>query len=267
MHPTLAPSMPGCARTSPSELRRRPGHRASGCKRAKPRVPGQPRLWRAQRSVSVDRWKANELLTAAGISYRLADNGEDLGRLVAVFDDGRSELLGEVLGRAQPDTAARVQHAIALFRRRGAGDEDKRSALITLAGILEERRQLIKAELVSADEGALFHIANKFAIRHQNRQQLSDTSPPGPAGSTTPRTRSTAAPPPSRGRAAVQLPPPGRDPPLGLDPGRQPRWHHDRLEQEQDQGAPQPRTTRPGRVRSPARPGYRATRGAWPGSP
>ncbi len=125
----------------------------------------------------VYRWKANELLQAAGISYRLADSGEDLGRLVAVFDDGRSALLAKVLGRTQPDTATRVQHAVALFRRRGATDEDKRSALITLAGILEERRQLIKAELVSADEGALFQIANKFAIRHQNKQQLSDYDP------------------------------------------------------------------------------------------
>ena len=125
----------------------------------------------------VYRWKADELLTAAGISYRLAGSGEDLGRLVAVFDDGRSGLLSEVLGRTQPDAAARVQHAVALFRRRGTTDEDKRSALITLAGILEERRQLIKAELVSADEGALFHIANKFAIRHQNKQQLSDYDP------------------------------------------------------------------------------------------
>ena len=125
----------------------------------------------------VYRWKANELLQAAGISYRLADSGEDLGRLVAVFDDGRSALLAEVLGHTQPDTATRVHHAVALFRRRGATGEDKRSALITLAGILEERRQLIKAELVSADEGALFHIANKFAIRHQNRQQLSGYDP------------------------------------------------------------------------------------------
>jgi hypothetical protein len=125
----------------------------------------------------VYRWKANELLEAAGIGYRLAGSGEDLGRLVAVFDDGRSELLGEVLSRTQPDTGARVQHAVALFRRRGATDEDKRSALITLAGILEERRRLIKAELVSADEAALFHIANKFAIRHQSRQQLSDYDP------------------------------------------------------------------------------------------
>ena len=125
----------------------------------------------------VYRWKANELLQAAGISFRLPDSGEDQGRLVAVFDDGRSALLAEVLGRTQPDTATRVHHPVALFRRRGATDEDKRSALITLVGILEERRKLIKAELVSADEGALFHVANKFAIRHQNRQQLSHYDP------------------------------------------------------------------------------------------
>ena len=37
-------------------------------------------------------------------------------------------------------------------------------------------------------------------------------------------------------RPAVPVPPPGRDPPLGLDPGRQPRRHHHRLEQGQDQG-------------------------------
>lgn len=125
----------------------------------------------------VYRWKANELLQAAGISYRLADSGEDQGRLVAAFDDGRSALLAQALGHARPDMATRVHHAIALFRRRGATTEDKRSALITLAGVLEERRQLIKTELGSADEGALFHIANKFAIRHQNNQQLSSYDP------------------------------------------------------------------------------------------
>jgi hypothetical protein len=122
-------------------------------------------------------WRANELLLAAGIGCRLADSGEDQGRLVEVFADGRSALLAEVLRRALPDTAARVHHAVALFRRRGTTEEDRRSALISLAGILEELRQLIKEELVSADEGALFQIANKFGIRHRNRQQLSDYDP------------------------------------------------------------------------------------------
>ena len=36
---------------------------------------------------------------------------------------------------------------------------------------------------------------------------------------------------------ALSVPPPGRHPPVGLDPGRQPRRDHQRVEQEQDQGA------------------------------
>lgn len=35
----------------------------------------------------------------------------------------------------------------------------------------------MKQELGTPDEGALFHIANKFAIRHQNKQQLGDYDP------------------------------------------------------------------------------------------
>jgi hypothetical protein len=46
-----------------------------------------------------------------------------------------------------------------------------------MAGILEGRRQLIKPELVSAGEGALFQIANKLAVRHHNSQPISDYNP------------------------------------------------------------------------------------------
>lgn len=122
----------------------------------------------------VYRWKVNDLLQAAGSSYRLADSGEDTGRLVATFDDGRSELISDVLSHTMQDAAGRVRHAIALFRSREGTNEDKRSALVVLAGIHEQRRRLIKAELVSADEGALFNIANNFAIRHQDNKQSRD---------------------------------------------------------------------------------------------
>jgi hypothetical protein len=125
----------------------------------------------------VYRWKADELLAAAGISYRLADRGEDLGRLAEIFDDGRTQLVSASIENTQPDTAGRVRHAIALFRGRTATVEDRRSAAIALAGILEERRPLIRAELTTGDEGALFQIANKFAIRHRNEQQLEDYDP------------------------------------------------------------------------------------------
>ena len=39
--------------------------------------------------------------------------------------------------------------------------------------------------------------------------------------------------------------PPGRDPPMGLDPEREPGRDHHGVEQGQDQGAPQPRAARP----------------------
>ncbi len=125
----------------------------------------------------VYRWKVNELLKAAGIGYALAGTGEDIGRLVATYDDGRSELIHTVLANARPESAGQVAHAVALFRSRTADDEYKRSAILTLAGVLEERRQLIKVELGTADEGALFQIANKFAIRHQRAGQQADYDP------------------------------------------------------------------------------------------
>ena len=49
-------------------------------------------------------------------------------------------------------------------------------------------------------------------------------------------------------RAAVLVPPPGGDPPLGLDPGPEPGRHHHGVEQGPDQGAAQPRTPGPAGV-------------------
>jgi hypothetical protein len=125
----------------------------------------------------VYRWKVNELLKAVGIGYALAGTGEDTGRLVASYDDGRSGLIDNVLANTRPASAGQVAHAVALFRSRTADVEYKRSAILALAGVLEERRQLIKAELGSPDEGALFQIANKFAIRHQRAGQQADYDP------------------------------------------------------------------------------------------
>ena len=79
-------------------------------------------------------------------------------------------------------------------------------------------------------------------------------SPPGRVRCTIRSTRPTAGRRRSRTASAVSVPPPGRDPPVGLDPGRQPGRDHHRVEQGQDQGAPQPRTPSPGRVTAPASP-------------
>lgn len=125
----------------------------------------------------VYRWRVNELLAITGINYRLADEGEDRGRLVEVFDDGRAALVAEVTEHSKPSIAARVQHAISLFRGWTATIEDKRSAVVSLAGILEERRQLISHHLLRKDEDALFRIANEFSLRHHNERQRRDYDP------------------------------------------------------------------------------------------
>ncbi|MDQ1492292.1 MAG: hypothetical protein QOD57_3207 [Actinomycetota bacterium] len=120
------------------------------------------------------RWRVNRLMARHQIPYRLAEAGDDEGRLVATTDDGRADLVDRALAG---DTGGRVAHAIALYRARTATDHDKRSAIVVLASLLEERRALLKARLFSKDEGALFQIANEFALRHRNEAQKSDYDP------------------------------------------------------------------------------------------
>ena len=116
------------------------------------------------------RWRVKELFDRLQIDLRLPDTGEDSGRLVHVIDDDRDELIDQVLG--DPTTSRHTrEHAVALFRARGAGREAKRSAVEALYGLLEERRSLLKAELMTKDEDALFQIANQFAVRHRDARQ------------------------------------------------------------------------------------------------
>jgi hypothetical protein len=123
------------------------------------------------------RWRVNRLLDRTTIPLRLAADGEDVGRLVATTDDARSELVQRLLRTTEPTAADRVRHAIALYRSRGASDEDKRSAIVALAGVLEDRRAALKENLFRKDEDALFEIANRFSIRHHNESQKADYDP------------------------------------------------------------------------------------------
>ena len=107
----------------------------------------------------------NDLLAQAGAGLRLADEGEDTGRLVRVADDERDELVHRVLATPDPRDQAAARHAVAMFRSRAADREEKRSAVLALARVLEDRRQLIEDQLDGKDEGALFRIANEFDLR------------------------------------------------------------------------------------------------------
>jgi hypothetical protein len=115
----------------------------------------------------------NSILGRNGFDLRLAADGEDAGRLVVATGDARDDLLERSIS-AQSAEADDVRHAIRLFRARNSTRVEKRSAAVVLAGILENERDLLDEKLLSKDEGALFTIANKFAIRHQNASQQPD---------------------------------------------------------------------------------------------
>jgi len=131
------------------------------------RAPGQ----------AVYRWKVNELLARSEEPLQLAADGEDMGRLVHSAGDDRDELVHRVLDGAV-DTRDERAHAVSLFRARTAGVPEKRSAIVTLAGLLEQRRKgVLEVELTKRDSGALFDIANRFDLRHRRADQRTDYDP------------------------------------------------------------------------------------------
>jgi len=120
------------------------------------------------------RWEVNELLDDAGVDLRLADDGEDVGRLVTRTDEARTELLQTMTARSDPSTGDRVRHAISLFRQRGATDEHKRSAIAALYTVLEPHRQAgrLKAPPLNKADEYMFSFADKFGIRHGKGEQF-----------------------------------------------------------------------------------------------
>lgn len=122
---------------------------------------------------SLYRWRLNRVLEASTLGLRLAGEGDDIGRMVRVLPGGLDDLVVELADEAVTGDPS-VPHAIGLFRKHGATREDRRSAVRELADVLEGQRALLKKELFSKDEGALFQIANSFDIRHRGSSQQND---------------------------------------------------------------------------------------------
>jgi hypothetical protein len=121
------------------------------------------------------RWEVNRLLAAGGLPYRLADQGEDEGRLVSVpGDEARAELVEKMAARGREDLAG---HAVALFRARESTEQDRRAAVRSLADVLEGHKKLLHDNAPDKDISELFHIANRFDIRHHDLKQCSDYDP------------------------------------------------------------------------------------------
>lgn len=137
-----------------------------------------PRTFDRQSGQRLYRWRMDQVLANSGLGVQLAEDGEDIGRVVRATPLGVEVLAGEVLAATPAVDVDEVRHAIATFRGRASTPVEKRAAIVTLAGVLESRRDLIKQELLKKDEGALFQIANEFNLRHRNQKQRDDYDEP-----------------------------------------------------------------------------------------
>lgn len=118
----------------------------------------------------------NPILARRDPPLELLDNGEIVERAPEPF----RRLVEQALPADAPkkEVRDRVDDAVAHFRRRGATAGDRRAAVKELADVLEFLRDDVKEHMLSEDEGALFQLANNFAIRHNKRETRRDFDEP-----------------------------------------------------------------------------------------
>jgi hypothetical protein len=114
----------------------------------------------------------NQVLRLNDPPYEL----DGLGQIVESAPEEFHQLLSAPVppGTEHGLITAKIDAAVTRFRSRGASIEDRRHAVRDLADVLEALRGDIKESMLTADEKALFQIANGFSIRHNNRDQKGD---------------------------------------------------------------------------------------------
>ena len=116
----------------------------------------------------------NDLLSDYGSGFALSEAGE----IENLPEAGFANLVVAGLPSADPHNIEdRVNTAVNKYLRRASTLEDRRDAVRGLADVLEYLRPQLKGVLRSEDEGALFNIANNFAVRHHNDRQRSNYDP------------------------------------------------------------------------------------------
>jgi hypothetical protein len=116
----------------------------------------------------------NALLALYGSGYELTAEGQ-------VADLLRPEVMDLIRTQTPSQTPVPVtthlSSAIRLYRQRNAPLDDQRTAVRELADALEYLRPQLVGKLPSKDDDMLFTIANNFALRHSNPQQIRGYDP------------------------------------------------------------------------------------------
>ena len=115
----------------------------------------------------------------------MATHREDIGRVILHSGGPIEDLVDSASGAAPGTHRNDIDHAVALFRSRDRDVPSMRSAIVTLTGVLEANRKLLKAQLLTANESALFQIANTFDLRHRNADNERTSIPSSSNGSST----------------------------------------------------------------------------------
>jgi hypothetical protein len=116
----------------------------------------------------------NDFLGSYGDGYELSPAGE----VRSLLSPQLSILISNELPKYDTEhVTLPVEHAIALYRKRGASPEDTKSAIVKLAGVLEFLRPRMRDILDKEDDKAMFNLANNFDLRHHNDAQRTDYDP------------------------------------------------------------------------------------------
>lgn len=147
---------------------------------SKPTGPGLPCSTCGQHFGEFSRTEGQEIFRRElNTVLRLNDPPYELdgeGQIVEAAPAEFSQLLDAPVpeGTEHDRITSRIDAAVTRFRTRGASIDDRRHAVRDLADVLEALRPDIRESMLSADEKAIFNVANSFAIRHNNRQQKGD---------------------------------------------------------------------------------------------
>lgn len=118
------------------------------------------------------RREMNQILRLNDPPYEMDLEGQIIEAAPAEF----RQLLSAPVPEGTPHdlVTSKIDGAVKRFRTRGASIEDRQHAVRDLADALEAIRGDVRETMLTADEKALFHIANGFSIRHNNRDQRGD---------------------------------------------------------------------------------------------
>jgi hypothetical protein len=116
------------------------------------------------------RKKVNSFLADYKSGFELSKDGA----VQTMGSDGLQHILNaDVIEYDEANVDSKVRRAIAKWKSRHAGLEEKKEAIRELADVFEwlKKTKRLAEVLESKDESALFDLANNFAIRHHNPKQ------------------------------------------------------------------------------------------------